>query len=138
MQTGRLAVLTVFILAAPAIAEMEFPQHERQSKEFQSSWEYKITRTQGSNPSFSVTIPPKAAAKCSRARVCIRNTKNRLLAQFDVTPTRQSDGSIIFTMALFEDLDGSAELIVYTDLVQGAIPLRNFGGFTFKAKVEKQ
>lgn len=138
MKTAHLAILTMLLLAAPAIAEMQFPEFERQSKEFQSSWGYEVTRTMGKNPSFSVTIPPKATAKCSGARLYIRNKEGRLLAQFDVAPFKQKDGSLIFTMALFEEFDGNAELIVYTDLVEGAALTSNFGGFTFKAGVEKQ
>lgn len=138
MKAVHLAILAVALLATPAMAEMQFPEFEQQSKQAQASWGYKITRAKGKNPSFSVTIPPKAAGKCSGARLCIRSKNDRLLAQFDVAPIKQKDGSLIFTMALFEELDGNAELIVYTDHLQGAALSPNFGGFTFKAKVDKQ
>jgi hypothetical protein len=137
MKAIRLSIAAALLLAATAQAEMQFPEFERQPKEAQASWDYAITRTTGRNPSFSVTIPPKAAAKCTGARLYIRNSANGLLAQFDVTPIKQKDGSLVFCTALFEALDGNAELIVYTERLEGAALTPNFGGFTFKAKVEK-
>ncbi|MEQ8789691.1 MAG: hypothetical protein RIC55_25575 [Pirellulaceae bacterium] len=137
MRTALLAILVTILLASPAAAETAFPEFEQQTKEAQASWGYKVTRTKGKNPSFSVTIPSEAAAKCSGARLYLRSRENRLLAQFDVSPIKQKDGSLEFTLALFEELDGNAELIVYTDHVQGAALTSNFGGFTFLVKVEK-
>ena len=137
MKKAILAIISLTMCAASAMAEMQFPEFEKQPDQAQASWGYKITRTTGRNPSFSVTIPPKAALKCTGARLYIRNKENRLLAQFDVAPITQKDGSLVFTMALFEDLDGRAELIVYTDQLPEAVMFSNFGGFTFKAEVEK-
>jgi len=137
MKAICLSIAAVVLLTATAHAEMQFPEFEQQPKEAQASWGYAISRTTGKNPSFSVTIPPKAAAKCTGARLYIRNSANALLAQFDITPIKQKDGALVFCTALFEALDGNAELIVYTEHLEGAALTSNFGGFTFKAKVEK-
>lgn len=140
--------LVIFLLAiglpVTAIAELQFPEYGKQSKEVQAIWGYEITRTKGKERSLNVIIPPKAAKAYAGARLSIRDRKGRLFYQDDVTPKKKKDGSLVLAVSLAKFLEGEAELIIYTGYVAGGAPLQevvltpNFGGFTIKAKIESQ
>ncbi len=132
-----LILLSVLLATTTAQAEMQFPAFEQLAAQDQAAWGYKVRRTNGRNPTLGVEIPAKASAQCNGARLYIRNKQDGLLAEFQILPIRQKDGSLTFSISLFEGLDGKGELIIYTDGVEGAPVTGDFGGFTFTIKVEK-
>ncbi len=113
-------------------AEMQFPDFESLSKADQQKWGYVISRINGNNPSFRLTISPTSAHYCKDARLYFKNNQGTLLAEINISLGHSTDGSINIGLDLFEALDGNAELIVYTNQIPGALAKTDFGGFTFK------
>ncbi len=134
MKTRILLFLT-FAACMTTQAETQCPDFESLSPDVQKKWGYKVHRVEGSNPSISVEISPSSAPYCKAARLCLKDKNKKLLAEINIAPWTTKDGTMKFTLNIFDDLDGYGELIIYTDrLPDPTIPLTGdgFGGFTFK------
>lgn len=132
MKSIVLAISVFAIALLPARAEMQFPEFAKLSQADQQAWGYTATVNNGTSPDLSIRVAPHAAKACKGARLYIRDAQNRTLAEINAGLTQRPDGSVAISVSLEEPLRGSAELIVYSDFVQGAPITPNFGGFTFR------
>jgi hypothetical protein len=115
----------------PLRAEMQFPIYENLPLTTQKAWNYTVQKSSGNNPGLSIHVPRSAAKYCTGARLYIRDGRKRVLAEINLGLNRVKDGGLDIKVDLFEQLRGTAELIVYTGEMPGAPAMLDFGGFTF-------
>lgn len=121
-----LCLLSVWLSAAHA--ELRFPDFASLSPAQQQAWGYQLKIDKGS---LGLTISPAAAKAYEGARLFLRDEQKRIMAEIHMDMIRLPDGSLSLNMNLFENLRGSAELIIYSSRLEGAVAFPNFGGFTF-------
>jgi hypothetical protein len=131
MKYLTLSLLLVVLSASLCRAEMQFPLYESLSPEVQKAYGYVVQKSPGNNPGLSIIIPPAAAKYCDSARLYIRDGSKHILVETNMGLNRMKDGGLGINVNLFEQLHGSAELIIYTRETPGGPFMGDFGGFTF-------
>jgi hypothetical protein len=131
MKSLFLGLLICLLTASPGRAEMQFPLYETLSPEVQKAYGYVVQKSPGNNPGLSIQIPKAAAKFCTGARLYVRDGNKRMLVETNMGLNRTKDGGLGINVNLFEQLHGSAELIIYTSELPDAPFMGDFGGFTF-------
>jgi hypothetical protein len=134
LKTFLIIIYASFLVGTQGFAEMQFPDFESLNPKNQHAWGYIVHRTKGTNPNLKITIPPAAAKLCKGVRLYTKTSTGRLLSECNISPTKNGNGSLQIALEVFEELNGYAEVVIYSEEMPGAPMKGDFGGFTFKLR----